>query len=242
MTYYGGGNPGPDDGRHGRHRSPNAGGQPEYPGDYSAPPTRAYSDYPTAGQAYSSGQFPDLGAESGYDQDVYAEPEPEARGADVRPPRHPAILATLVGVTVFLATSIVAITLWALNDSNARRSENYAADHPSTTTVTVTETTTSTTTTTARPSKTRPSSAYESEDPDGGSAATATSGWYAQYGSFTSLSSAQELASQTDAEVYRGEEFGQPGQYIVAQREFTKSGAREACDISEKACVVKQVE
>ncbi|MFT3900095.1 MAG: hypothetical protein QM728_07630 [Gordonia sp. (in: high G+C Gram-positive bacteria)] len=228
MTYYGGGTPGPEG--HGRHRNPYTGSED--------PQTTAYGP---STQAYSAGQqYPGAQEDYGYGyEEPDVEPEPEGK-----PPRHPAILASLVGVTVFLATSLIAITLWALNDSKSKREQNYA-EGPSTTTVTVTESVTETTTTTVRPSRTRPSTAYESEDPDDpdtDSVESATTGWYAQYGSFTSLESAKALAQEVNASVYRGEEFGQPGQYIVAQREYSKSGAREACDMSEKACVVKEVE
>ncbi|GAB11898.1 hypothetical protein GOARA_091_00160 [Gordonia araii NBRC 100433] len=228
----------------GRHRSPGDRPDPE-------PRTRAYSDYNpgqfTGGQAYGAPPYGggyDTGA---YEAAAYGEPEeygePEAgEGGDGRPPRHPWVLASLVGVTVFLATVIIGGTLWAVNDSKERKSENYA-DGPPTSTVTVTEsvTTTTTTTVTSTPSRsTDPSSPYGSDD-DGGNAATASTGWYAQFGSFTSYDSAVALAEQTSAEVYRGEEFGQPGQYIVAQREYSQEGAREACDIAEQSCVVKQV-
>ncbi len=195
------------------------------------------------GSAPAPQQF-DTTASQPYDaaasQQQYEPELPESEG-DERPPRHPWVLASIVGVTVFLATIIIGGTLLAVNDSKTRKAENYA-DGPPTSTVTVTEsvTTTSTTTVTSKPSR----SARPSEDPDDGdsNASAASAGWYAQFGSFTSLESAQELAAQMGAQVYRGEEFGQPGQFIVAQREYSRTGARDACDIAEQSCIVKQVE
>lgn len=240
----------------GRHRSGSVpAGPPGVPrsGSWSVPPGSGAVPVPpqapppppstTAYSAYNPSPFP--GAYSGR----VPLPEPEDEQPDdgftevERPRRHPWVLASVVGLTVFVVTATVAGTLWAVNDSRARRSENYAADNKTTVSVTVTETDTTTTTVTAKPSRSAsPDSSTESESGDDSDASAASSGWYAQFGSFTSLDSANELASKTGAEVYRGEAFGQPGQYVVAQRESSKSGAHDACDIADQACIVKHVD
>ena len=200
---------------------------------------------PAATTAYTTGQYAPVAdpvttypgeptVEPDYDDDP--PPAPERRSTV----RHPVVLATIVGITASLATVIVGGTWLAVNDSRERKAENYA-DGPPTSTVTVTEsvTTTAATTVTAKPSRSaRPS--YES-DSDESNAMSPTPGWYAQFGSFTSYDSAQTLAEQVGAEVYLGEEFGQPGQYVVAQREYSRTSAREACDVADQACLVKQV-
>ncbi len=189
-------------------------------------------------EAYSAQQPLDNGAEAWSEESVDSD-----GAADEQPGRHPWVLASIVGITVFVATAIIGGTLWAVSDSKVRKAENYATGPPaSTVTVTESVTTTATTTVTSRPSRSaRPSDPYSSEEASPG-ATTASSGWYAQFGSFTSLESAQDLAAKVGGEVYRGEEFGQPGQYVVAQREYSRTGAREACDVAEQSCIVKQVQ
>jgi len=200
--------------------------------------------------AYTAGQYaqprpePYYAPEPDYPADPVEFDDPVEPLGDGRPPRSPWVLATIVGITVFLATITIGGTLLAVNDSRARRAENYG-EGPPTSTVTMTEsiTTTETTTVTSTPSRSpRSSAAPYGEDDDSSSAETASSGWYAQYGSFTSLDSARDLASRVGAEVYNGEEFGQPGQFVVAQREYSRSSARDACDIAEQSCIVKQVD
>jgi len=200
---------------------------------------------PAATTAYTTGQYaPVADPITTYPGEPTVEPDYD----DAPPPaperrstvRHPVVLAIIVGITASLATVIVGGTWLAVNDSRERKAENYA-DGPPTSTVTVTEsvTTTAATTVTAKPSRSaRPS--YES-DSDESNAMSPTPGWYAQFGSFTSYDSAQTLAEQVGAEVYLGEEFGQPGQYVVAQREYSRTSAREACDVADQACLVKQV-
>lgn len=223
----------------GRHRS--AGADPVDLIKTTAYTTGPYA--PTRGEPLRARAVP---PESEY---RFGPGEPEESGSDGvvgdgvvgdgRPPRHPWILAAVVGVTVFLATITVGGTVLAVNDSRARKAENYQAGPP-TSTVTVTESVTTTTTTTVTSTPSR--SARPSDSPNDSTAATAAPGWYAQFGSFTVLEMAQELASRVGGEVYHGEEFGQPGQYIVAQREYSRSSASDACDIAEQSCIVKQVQ